>query len=137
MAGWLWSPGPIAIVQLGPEETAKTGALRWASMRTATWSGPLKAATPFSWGMPFGVFETSRSAGASNTTQTASPRRKTAAPAGLAQGKVSSTWPLAAFASMRTTPPAGTGSGRTGSGSTGGRAACCDGSGGGLAKAFR
>src|SRR3990167_6553134 len=59
------------------------------------------------WRRPRGALETSRSAGASKTTQMASPRRNTAAPLGLAQGKLNSTWPLASLASIWTTPPAG------------------------------
>jgi hypothetical protein len=55
-------------------------------------------------------------AGASNTTQTASPRRNTAAPAGLAQAKLNCTCALSSLDAMWRTPPAGIGLGRGGSG---------------------
>src|ERR1700749_2662899 len=65
---------------------------------------------------PRGAWPTSMVAGASNTTQTASPRRNTAAPAGLAQAKLNCTWALSSLDAMWTTPPAGIGLGLAGSG---------------------
>ena len=54
-------------------------------------------------------------AGASKTTQMAPPRRKTAAPAGLAKGKVRTACPWPRAISALTIPPFGSGSGRSAS----------------------
>ena len=70
----------------------------------------------------------------SNTTQTASPRRNTAAPAGLAQLKLNRTWALTTRLSMWTTPPAGSGLGRAGVTLAGWAAASSAGVGGGFLK---
>ena len=116
IAGCDCGPGPKETVQVFSCQATKTGASGSASMRRAAWSAPLNACTPRR-GRTLGVAETSRVAGASNTTQMASPRRNTAAPAGLAQVKASWVWPPATLASIRTTPPGGRGLGRGGSAS--------------------
>src|ERR1700742_4392554 len=86
------------------------------------------------WTRPLGEWPTSMVAAASNITQIASPRRNTAAPAGLAQVKLNWTWALLTLDAMRTTPPAGIGLGRGGSGISALAAAISAGVGGTLAK---
>lgn len=63
-------------------------------------------------GVLTGSLPMSSRAGVSNTTQTASPRRNTAAPAGLAQSKLSWTWPATLENLTATAPLAGIGLGR-------------------------
>ena len=118
MAGCACGPGPTETVQVEPTDVTKNGASAADSIRSAAWSAPRNACTLRMAATPFGVLEMSRLAGVSNTTQMESPRRNTAAPAGLAKGKLNCTWPAVTWDPTGITPPGGKGLARTGSAST-------------------
>ena len=76
----------MVTVQLDPWATAETARPSGAARRTATWSGPaVHRASEI--GPRRAASGISSRAVVSNTTQTASPRRKTAAPIGDGQAK--------------------------------------------------
>ncbi len=104
------TPGPSAKVQVAPSAQALTVATEGEDTRTADQPGPLRTFRPLNMVVSAGTLETSSLASASNTSHTASPRRKAAAPSGAFHGKCSSTWPWLISPSMRTTPPVGIGS---------------------------
>ncbi|MNQ36921.1 hypothetical protein D3C85_504500 [compost metagenome] len=104
---------PRETIHEAPSARADTVWPSGAGMRMAVKSGPAaqraRAAPPALAGMFM-------RAAASNTTQTASPRRKTAAPTGAAQAKVRRVVSSLTSAVTGTAPPAGTGDGLAPSG---------------------
>ncbi|MNE00109.1 hypothetical protein D3C80_925060 [compost metagenome] len=108
---------PRVTIHEAPSARADTVWPSGAGMRMAVKSGPAAqralAASP-----ALAAAGTFMRAAASNTTQTASPRRKTAAPTGAAQAKVSRVVASPTSAVTGTAPPAGTTEGLAPSGTS-------------------